>query len=61
MKQNKITLGTARSWPRPINRGGLLKEAFIEVYGDNFSGNLATGHQIKVGCLVGGLLIELPR
>ena len=36
MKQNQITLGTARSWPQPLNRGGRWIEVFITVYSSQF-------------------------
>ena len=36
IKQTKIMLGTARSWPWPLNRGGHWIEVFITVYSWQF-------------------------
>ena len=48
IKQNKITLGTARSWLQPLNRGGRWIEFLLQCIAVNFSGTLVPGHQIKV-------------
>ena len=58
-EQNKIILGRARTWPRPLYRVAVEYRFLLSCIADNFSGTLAAGCQIKAGLFFGGRLIEV--
>ena len=59
-KNRKTLVGTAKRWPRSLNRDGRSIEVYFPILFYNYFGALITGRLMEDGCLIGGHLMEVP-